>query len=179
MLYCKFTIILQHIKKTNQVPRHFNKKTAGIMSSGSHNLVVYDKAWHHFKGNGNFPSDLPIEQAYVHMGIYLGWIVDNELYNDFFEDEAGTQIVRFHRKEISCTVLSELWDGYLGSDLFNEEGNMFTYYYYAGGIYRKDYEKLLAPGLPSIYHVKDSWENYEKMSYKITERFQEWKKLVS
>jgi hypothetical protein len=138
---------------------------------------IYDNAKNHFLGN--FPRALPIEQAYVHIGIYLGWIIDQELYSDYFEDEASNQIFRFKREEISCTILSEIWDGYLGHELFNQQGNMFTYYYYAGGIYRADYEELLVKDLPSIYHVDDTWENFEKMSLRITSRFKDWKKLIN
>ncbi len=137
---------------------------------------IYDNAKNHFLGN--FPESLPIEQAYVHIGMYLGWVVDNELYSEFFEDEAGVQIFRFQRREMSCTILSEVWDGYLGHELFSKTGNMFTYYYYGGGIYKKDYEKLLAGSLPSLYHVQDTWENYDRMAEKISERYEEWKKLV-
>ncbi len=133
---------------------------------------IYDSAKMHFLGN--FPENLPIEQAYVHIGIYLGWIIEKELYSEFFEDEAGLQMIRFHRREICCTILSELWDGYLGYELFNKTGNMFTYYYYAGGIYKKDYMNLLVNKLPSIYHVKDTWENYKLMTDKINERFEFW-----
>ena len=137
---------------------------------------IYDNAKIHFLGN--FPESLPIEQAYVHIGMYLGWIIENELFSEYFEDEAGIQVYRFHRKEISCTILSELWDGYLGFELFNRQGNLFTYYYYGGGIYRKDYTDLLAGSLPSIYHVQDTWANYDKMKAKISERFVQWKELV-
>ena len=137
---------------------------------------IYDNARNHFLGN--FPESLPIEQAYVHIGMYLGWIIENELYSEFFEDEAAVQIIRFQRRDFSCTILSEVWDGYLGHELFSKTGNMFTYYYYGGGIYRKDYEKVLANNLPSIYHVKDSWSNYDVMAQKITERYQDWEKLV-
>src|SRR6186997_3024965 len=99
--------------------------------------TIYDNAKSHFLGN--FPKSIPIEQAYVHIGIYLGWIIESKLYSPFFEDEASAQIFRFNRREISCTLLSEIWDGYLGHELFNKEGNMFTYYYYAGGLYHVDY----------------------------------------
>jgi len=137
---------------------------------------IYDNAKNHFLGN--FPESLPIEQAYVHIGMYLGWIISKELYSEFFEDEADTQIYRFNRREMGATILSEIWDGYLGYELFSKEGNMFTYYYYGGGIYHKDYETLLAPELPSIYHVKDTWENFDKLSTKIDQRFADWKKLI-
>lgn len=138
--------------------------------------VTYDKAKNHFLGN--FPDSLPIEQAYVHIGIFLGWIIDNDLYSEYFEEESEIQIYRFKNRQITCTILSEVWDGYLGYDLFNREGNMFAYYYYGGGLYKKDYETVLAKNLPSLYHVKDSWENYELIVKVIDERFKEWKKLV-
>lgn len=138
--------------------------------------TIYDNAKSHFLGN--FPDSLPIEQAYVHIGMYLGWVIDNELYSEYFEDEAEMQIFRFRRREISCTILSEIWDGYLGYELFNKTGNMFTYYYYGGGLYRNDYDEVLVKKLPSIYHVKDSWENYKCITDRIDMRFQDWKKLV-
>jgi len=141
------------------------------------NKITYDRAKNHFLGN--FPEALPIEQAYVHIGFYLGWIIDNDLFSEYFEEETETQIYRFKRKQTSCTILSECWDGYLGHELFSQEGNMFTYYYYGGGIYKKDYETTLAKGLPSIYHVQDNWENFKIISDKISARFVEWKKIIS
>jgi hypothetical protein len=137
---------------------------------------IYDNAKTHFLGN--FPASLPIEQAYVHIGMYLGWIIENDLYSEYFEEEASNQIFRFKRREISCTILSEIWDGYLGYQLFSKHGNMFTYYYYAGGLYHNDYQELLVKGLPSIYHVDDSWDNYEKIKQRMSMRLQDWKNIV-
>ncbi|MDN5201328.1 hypothetical protein QQ008_08145 [Fulvivirgaceae bacterium BMA10] len=138
--------------------------------------TIYDNAKKHFLGN--FPESLPIEQAYVHIGMYLGWVIQNNLYSMFFKDEAEVQIYRFLRREYSPTILSEVWDGYLGYELFNKEGNMFTYYYYGGGIYKKDYQTVLAKELPSIYHVKDTWENFDLMCDRITQRFKDWRSIV-
>jgi hypothetical protein len=141
-----------------------------------HQKTIYDNAKNHFLGN--FPESLPIEQAYVHIGMYLGWIIENNLFSEYFEDEAEHQMYRFQRRELSCTILSEVWDGYLGYELFSKEGNMFTYYYYGGGIYKKDYERLLVKDLPSIYHVKDTWDNYNTMQEQITKRYNEWKQII-
>ena len=126
-----------------------------------------------------FPDYLPNDQAYVHIALYLGWIIDNDLYSEYFEDEADVQIFRFKRREISCTILSEIWDGYLGYELFNKTGNMFTYYYYGGGIYRSDDDDELVKKIPSIYHVKDTWGNYQHKKNKIDLKFKDWKKLIS
>jgi hypothetical protein len=139
--------------------------------------TIYDSAKAHFLGN--FPETLPIERAYLHIGMYMGWIIEKGLYSAYFEDESEHQMYQFVNKNISCTILSEIWDGYLGYELFSKQGNMFTYYYYAGGLYKIDYEKTLACDLPSIYHVTDTWENYEKIKKVIDQRFEEWKKLVN
>jgi hypothetical protein len=137
---------------------------------------VYDLAKDHFMGN--FPPSLPIEKAYLHIGTYLGWIVDHGLYSEFFEEEAATEIFRFRRREIAPTVLSEIWDGRLSHELFSQKGNLFTYYYYAGGIYKKDYARILADTTPSLYHVEDTWENYGKISQRISDRFADWEKII-
>ncbi|NJN24634.1 MAG: hypothetical protein HC819_00850 [Cyclobacteriaceae bacterium] len=137
---------------------------------------VYDLAKNHFLGD--FPSSLPIEKAYLHIGIYMGWIIENELFSDYFEDEASTEIYRFTRREIGCIILAEIWNGALSHELFNEEANLFTYYYYAGGIFKKDYTEVLVKSHKTIYHVEDTWENFDKISKRMTERFNEWKSLT-
>ena len=146
---------------------------AVLSQSGKPKNFIYDRAKHHFLGN--FPNVLPIEQAYVHIGMFLGWVCENDLYSDFFEEEAALQILRFRRRQISCSILSAVWDGYLGSELFNDEGNEFCVYYYQSGRYKKDYEKTLAAELPAIYHVEDNWKNYEKIAKKISLRYKKWK----
>jgi hypothetical protein len=135
--------------------------------------LIYDRAKHHFLGQ--FPSILPIEQAYVHIGMFLGWMLENGLYSEIFEEEEAHQVLRFKHREITCSILSALWDGYLGEELFNEEGNEFSVYYYQSGMYRIDYQDVLAEDLPSMYHVDDTWENYDKISARITQRYEEWK----
>src|SRR5260221_9731709 len=120
--------------------------------------TIYDNAKSHFLGN--FPDSLPIEQAYVHIGMYLGWVIETGVYSEYFEEEAAGQIFRFKRKEISCTILSEIWDGYLGFELFNREGNMFTYYYYGGGLFLAHYYEILLKNLSSIFYLKEKWGKY-------------------
>ena len=147
------------------------------MTSEKKQEKVYDLAKNHFLGD--FPTNLPIEKAYLHIGIYMGWVINNGLYSEYFEEEAATEIYRFTRREIGCIILAEIWDGALNNELFSNEGNMFTYYYYAGGLFKKDYTELLVKSHPTIYHVADTWENFDKISKRISERFQEWKSITS
>lgn len=138
--------------------------------------VVYDLAKNHFLGD--FPDSLPIEKAYLHIGIFMGWVIDNDMYSDFFREEASTEIFRFKRREIECIILSEIWDGALSHDLFDDDINLFTYYYYAGGIFKSDYIDVLVKSHKTIYHVEDTWENFDKLSKRMSERYAEWKKIT-
>lgn len=135
----------------------------------------YDHAQQHFLGK--YPDLLPIEQAYVHIGMYMGWVIENDLHSGYFGREASTEIFRFRRREISCTILSEIWNGSLASEHLNRRGNGFTCFYYATGLYRQDYEEVLGTDLPSIYHVEDTWSNYEKLKARISTRYAEWIRL--
>ena len=136
------------------------------------NKTLYDSAKDHL-GSG-FPDCLPMEQAYVHIGMYLGWVIESGLFSDYFKEEASSQIFRFKRKEISCTVLSGIWNGHLVSEFLNDSANRFTVFYYVSGLYRDDYEAVLGRALPSMYHVDDTWLNYERLKSRIEERYEAW-----
>jgi len=133
---------------------------------------VYDKAqWHFMEG---FPEELSSEQAFVHIGIFMGWIIKMQLYSEEYEDEAGPQILRFYSRELTCGILAALWDGVLDEEMLSDEGNDFAQDYYVTGKYMKDYIEILAEQMPSFYYVADTWENYDKMAARITKRYNEW-----
>lgn len=136
---------------------------------------IIDDARRHFFLK-DFPSDIPIDQAYLHIGIFIGWVIDNELYSEEFVEEFDTQIFRFKRGEMSYVIMGELWDGLIFEGQFRSpEGQEFARYYYHGGHYITDFKETLAADLPSMYYVTDSQENYLTMKQKINERFAEWK----
>jgi hypothetical protein len=63
-----------------------------------------------------------------------------------------------------------------GEDDLNEEGNAFAREYYeASGRYFDDYNAVVANGLPSCYHVEDSWTVYDRIAEIIDRRYAEWK----
>lgn len=138
--------------------------------------VVYDKAKYHY--GGDFPAGLPVEQAFVHTGMYLGWIIDRELYSDLFVDEAPDEIARFKAREITGPGVYELWDGAVVDDMLNDEGNAFSRHYFdlQHGRYLKDYEELLLNDRPTLYHVEDSWANYDRLKERIDQRYEQWKR---
>ena len=139
------------------------------------NLII-DDAKKHFVDS--LPDDVHLDQAYLHIGMFLGWIIDQGLYSEMFEEESETQIYRFKCKDISCIILGHVWDGLIFDDQFtNPAGAEFTNYYYKSGMYLMDFKKTLAADLPSMFYVDDSWENFQIMKAKIDERYAEWKEM--
>lgn len=140
---------------------------------------AYDKAeWHY---GGKFPDDLDNYQAFVHTGMFLGWIIEHGLYNrDLFDSDLSDMglIESFRKKDKTGAKIYEELDGVFDSEYLNDEGNAFTRYYFdfERGKYLEDYEALLVRDLPTMYHVQDTWENYSIISKKIDERYQEWKR---
>jgi hypothetical protein len=134
---------------------------------------VYDKAKYHY--DGDFPNGLPDRQASVHTGMFVGWLIEHDMIaKDFLEETQG-----FKERKISGAQVYEAWDGRLTSDILTSEGNQFASDYYGvdgDSEYLNDYEEVLAGGLPSLYHVADTWENYETIKRKIDERYEAWKK---
>jgi hypothetical protein len=138
--------------------------------------IVFDKAKWHFQGD--FPKDLGEEQAYVHTGIFLGWIIDNELYSEDFAEENVKEIRKFKARKMTGPDVYRAGDGVFLDDMLNEEGLAFTkaYFDFDKGKYLKDYEKILAADLPTTYHVQDSWENYDQLKPCIDKRFAAWRR---
>jgi hypothetical protein len=47
------------------------------------------------------------------------------------------------------------------------------------GSYVKDYDRVLAKGLPSLYHVADRWDNFDKLRPVLDKRFEEWRQKAA
>ena len=140
------------------------------------NPYVYDKAKYHY--DGDYPDDLPEEQAFVQAGMFLGWILDAGLYDrECWEDSAG-HIASFKSREMTgAQVYQYACDGVLTEEELNDEGNAFAhdYFDFERGTYVSDYDEVLGQDLPSLYHVEDTWENYQAIARRIWSRYMEWK----
>jgi hypothetical protein len=138
--------------------------------------IVFDKAkWHY---EGHFPTDLSEDQAFVHTGMFLGWVIDAGLYSEEFADDFENEIRRFKARKVTGAGVYRCADGVFDDEMLSEEGLAFAraYFDFKKGMYLKDYESLLAKGLRSAYHVQDTWENYEKLKQQIDKRFAIWQK---
>jgi hypothetical protein len=135
--------------------------------SGPH---AYDKAkWHY---EGDYPKGLPEKQAFVHTGLFFGWLIER----DMISREFRSLNKQFKQKKLTGPQVYEIWDGCLASDMLMPEANEFARDYYDGHKFAADYQKLLVRGLPSWYHVEDTWANYELLKRQIDSRYEAWKK---
>lgn len=129
--------------------------------------------WHY---GGDFPVDLPIENGATHIGMYLTWIIKNNLQSEFLDEEMPEAINDLRKRKISGRdFLLDYCDEKFTEEELSQEGLAFTEDYYSED-YISDYEATLADGLASIYYVENSWENYDKIAPAISKRFNEWKK---
>jgi hypothetical protein len=99
--------------------------------------------------------------------------VDHDMITKDFLPETE----EFKERMITGAKVYESLDGCLIDYMLTDEGNRFAvdYFDFDRGKYLADYEELLAKSLPSLYHVEDTWENYEIISKKIDERYADWK----
>jgi hypothetical protein len=102
-------------------------------------------------------------------GLRLG---SRELRDDFEEELASLTVRSNPPCQFYRTIDGKLTDGDL-----SDEGNAFTkvYFDFEVGQYPKDYEEALCRDLPTIYHVPDSWESYEKLKPILDRRFAAWR----
>ncbi|HEX7335746.1 MAG TPA: hypothetical protein VF252_00955 [Gemmatimonadales bacterium] len=130
--------------------------------------------WHY--SAGNYPGDLPPENGGTHIGMYLAWIVHHGLGSAMLQKYARDSLPLLRERKVTGRQLlfSEL-DEKLFYSLLTKVGKDFTRVYYDDtGCYLADYEGVLGEGLPTLYHVEDSWENYDKLATAIDQRFFRW-----
>jgi hypothetical protein len=140
--------------------------------------MSYDRADFDYSSDA---EPLPKGHAATHIGMFLAWAVLNELQSDFLREHYEEYLEKLRRREITGRQFFEAAcsERFSERDL-NEEGNEFAQHYYVDetgkrGAYFSDYKKVLASGLPSFWHVADTWDNYEKIAAVINRRYEEWK----
>jgi hypothetical protein len=140
--------------------------------------MSYDRADFDYSSEA---EPLPKGHAGTHIGMFLSWAVLNGLEGDFHWEHSAELLARLRRREITGRQFFEAAceEKFSEKDL-SDEGNAFAQHNYvdeAGrrGAYFADYKKTLAKGLPTFWHVADTWANYEKIATVISRRYEEWK----
>lgn len=139
-------------------------------------IEIYDKAKWHF--GGDFPNNLEDFQGYVHTGMFLGWLIDNDLVSVNFKSDLANEIEQFKAGKLTgAQLFKRCCDGVLLINDLGVTGNRFAlqYFEFDRGPYLVDYEATLGTGLPSLYHVADTRENYLKIKQVLDKRYAEWK----
>ena len=128
--------------------------------------------WH---SGGDFPERLPEEAGGTHIGMFLTWIINNDLVSAELKAESGTKIEAVKKRELDgrSFLINECDTKFWSSDL-NETGNEFTDYYYHEK-YFEDYERLLGSTFESLYEVENTWSNYDLIASTIDHRFKNWR----
>lgn len=67
-------------------------------------------------------------------------------------------------------------DGKFTDEDLDQRGNSFAREYFdlSQGRYLRDYEEALGANFPTLYHVADSWENFDRLKQILDRRFSEW-----
>ncbi len=136
-----------------------------------------DASWHY---DGDFPSDLPTDAGATHIGMFVAWCMLHEMAGELHTDEFPQELEALKERRITPGqfVISACDEKFTDEEL-TDEGNAFAAAYYGeagdSGQYVTDYEETLSRGEPTLYHIEDSWKNYDKLSPVIAQRFAEWK----
>jgi hypothetical protein len=142
---------------------------------GGEAMKYDDASWHY---GGDFPKDLPIEAGATHTGMFLAWALLSDLAGPIFEEDYPDLIPSLRRREITPGLFFlHQCDGKFIDEYLNRMGNDFAqdYFDFEHGNFLADYEEILGAGLPSTYHVQDTWENFERLKPRIDQRFESWK----
>lgn len=81
------------------------------------------------------------------------------------------------RKMTGTEFLIKECDEKFWEDDLNPEGLEFAKHYYESNAYYGDYEAALVSSEPTLYHVRDTWDNYDKLSVYIDSAFKNGEKL--
>jgi hypothetical protein len=129
--------------------------------------------WH---SEGDFPPDLPADCGGTHIGMYLAWLIRRGLDTPELLRLVGEQRDAVLQQRISGrTLLLEELDGKLFEALLTPEGQAFTKAYYETNQYLQDYDAVLGGELPTLYHVEDTWENFDRLAPVLDRRLAQWR----
>ena len=131
-----------------------------------------DVSWH--TAAEDYPKDLSPHAAGTHTGMFLAWALLGGLGSTL---HAGSLAKLRERKLTPGAYFQETCDGKFSDKDLSAEGNAFARAYFdaESGRYARDYDAMLCDGLATAYHVRDTWQNFDKLKPRLDRRFTEWR----
>jgi hypothetical protein len=135
-----------------------------------------DASWHY---NGDFPEDLDTAAGATHIGMFVAWALLADLGGELHTDEFSQELTQLRERKTTPGqyFIANCDEKFTDEDL-NDEGNEFASAYFdqQNGSYLDDYEQTLGEDVSTLYHVADTWENFDKLKPVVDVRYNEWKK---
>jgi hypothetical protein len=134
-----------------------------------------DASWH---SGGKFPKDLPDEAGATHTGMFVAWALLSGLAGNIHISDFPDDLPKLQNRAVTPgAFFLEACDGKFTDEDLNELGNAFVadYFDFDKGEYLADYEATLGEGLPDLYYVRDTWENFDRLRSVLDRRFSEWR----
>ncbi|PQA97095.1 hypothetical protein B0A69_03345 [Chryseobacterium shigense] len=155
-------------------------------------MAKYDDAsWHY---GGEYPENLPDENAATHIGMFLAWCINNDLISEELAEDSADEIQSVKRREMTGgEFLIDVCDEKFSEYDLSAQGNGFAQAYYNDGTafgkkfnsFADDYSETFDRKAEennfeyeSFYHVEDTYENYDLIKPLIDQRFEEWKEFA-
>lgn len=140
---------------------------------------VFDKAKYHMESA--LEDGLTEVHAFVQTGLFVAWVIKNDLYSDFLKDEGKDKIEQIKKENIAPCEMYIYLDGVLAGEFLNKLGYNFTadYFEFDNGDYLDDYEKAVGHKYTSSYGVENTWKNYHKIAKVLDRRFAAYKKTIN
>ena len=141
--------------------------------------MAYDRAdWHY---GGDYPAELPPENGGTHIGMFLAWVILHELEGELHQENSAEALTAVRARTMTGReFLTRECDEKFWEEDLNAEANAFAHWYYEGNaLYLEDYERVLGDSVETLYHVADTWQNYDLLAVVIDERFAEWQQRVA
>lgn len=151
---------------------HFVQWIVPKVHSPAPEPTTYDDAEFHSQTVSD--AHLPARSGATHIGLFIAWAITRDLAADSSDTATDRAAVK-GRTLTGTQFLMRNCDGKVMSTDLSEEGRAFADSYYSDR-YLNDYERVLAKGLPSTYHVEDSWRSFETLAPIIDHRYAAWKK---
>lgn len=143
-------------------------------------MAIDQMDWHY--GAEDFPTDVPEENAGVHIGFFLTWAFERGMAGEIYLEDEPEAIEKLVKREITgVDFLVKYCDRKLWDDDFNEDGAAFALDYYQNddsefaksfAHYLSDYNQVFAEY--KDYYVPNDWAHYERIKPILDERFAQW-----